>query len=126
MPTVAHRHIRNKGPRPARVPAGSPTSHVDQPPGLSLHQAMQRTLLLSYKLVQHLSDLERAQQIMRQLLTHRLPLPQQRKESAPLVAMAESIHGDITVHWQDLLAELAVLVSWLREEQEAEGGPPSA
>jgi len=87
---------------------------------------MQRTLLLSYKLVQHLSDLERAQQIMRQLITHRLPLPRQRKESAPLVAMTEAIEGDVTVHLQDLLAELAVLVSWLREEAEASGGPPRA
>ena len=126
MPTVAHPHIRHKGSHPTLVPAPSTTSNVGESPGLSLHQAMQRTLLLSYKLVQHLSDLERAQQIMRQLITHRLPLPRQRKESAPLVAMTEAIEGDVTVHLQDLLAELAVLVSWLREEAEASGGPPRA
>jgi hypothetical protein len=125
MPTVAHPHIRSKGPRPVPAPVDDTTSNVDQPAGMSLYQAMERALLLSYKLVHHLSDLERAQQIMRQLITHRLPLPQQRKESAPLVAMMESIDGDVTVHWHDLLAELAVLVTWLREEAEAEGGIPS-
>lgn len=126
MPTVPHPPIRRKGPRPAPAPVDGTTTNGDEPPGLSLHQAMERALLLSYKLVHHLSDLERVQQIMRQLMTHRLPLPQQRKASAPMLAMIESIDGDVTVHWQDLLAELTVLVAWLREEQEAAGGPPSA
>src|SRR5438034_6810247 len=123
MPTVTHPSIRGKA-KPRLVHAPDTTRNVEGPPGLSLHQAMQRSLMLSYKLVQHLSDLERAQQIMRQLLTHRLPLPQQRKESAPLVAMANDIHADVALHWHDLLAELAVLVSWLREEEEAGGDVP--
>mgnify|MGYP001573477477 CR=1 FL=1 len=125
MPTVAHPHIRGKT-RPRPVPdQDATTSNVGEPPGLSLNQAMQRSLMLSYRLVHHLSDLERAQQILRRLMLHRLPVPTQRKETAPLRAMFTDIEAEVTVQWHDLLVELAVLITWLREEEEAEGGIPS-
>ena len=129
MPTITHPHMRgNAKRRLAPVPdQGATSSNVGEPPGLSLNQAMQQSLMLSYRLVHHLSDLERAQHLMRRLMLHRLPVPTQRKETAPLVAMFTDIETEMTVAWHDLLAELAVLVTWLREEdEEAAGGPPGA
>ncbi len=117
MPTLPRAHTNGKTRPPVQAPRAVPA--LDAPCLPSIYDTDLHTLELSYMLVERLATLHKVHDLLLKLMRSKHPLPTKQRDADRLRGMLADLEGLGQIEWPALLNEFAVLVTWLREEEEA-------
>jgi hypothetical protein len=82
-------------------------------------------LWLHARLVGYCDDLVRVEGVLHGLLAHQVPWPVAQRDAALFVPLHDDIDRDAFRSFSDLVQELTVIVSLLREDLQSDTAPPA-